>query len=82
MTEQQEITLGEIQRTLLRLEAGQEKLTDAIAPLSGLQIRVHTAERDIEDLQTDVKGAMRGAATVSGGISVLAFVASLWAGHK
>jgi hypothetical protein len=74
MTNEQEVTLGEIYRSLMRLEK-------AIEPLLALPSRVEATEVNIRELQTDMKSVRRDAAAVSGGLGVIAFLAS-WVLHK
>jgi hypothetical protein len=82
MTDQQDLSLGEIQRSLVRIEANQAKFAEALQPIIGLQIRVDGHDDEIRDLREDMKAVTGKAATVAGGISVLAFLGSLLPWHK
>lgn len=82
MTPQDDVTLGEIYRTVKRLEAALEAVQQSVAPIPTLVVRVGAAEDDIEDLRNDMKAVRRDAAVVSGGIGVAAFIASLMPWHK
>ena len=82
MTDQQEISFGEIQRSLARIEATQAKFAEALQPIIGLQIRVDGHDKDISALQEDVKSVTAKAATVAGGIGVLGVLANLLPWHK
>jgi len=57
-----DVTLGEIHRTVKRIEA-------TLAPLVTLGVRVDNAEQDILELRTDVKSVTAKATFVSGSIA-------------
>lgn len=82
MTQQAEVTLGEIYRTVQRLEAALSIVQMSVEPIPVLVVRVDTAEQEIRDLRTDVKAVRRDAAVVSGGIGVMGFLASIWPWHR
>lgn len=82
MTQQAEVTLGEIYRTVQRLEAALSTVQMSVEPISVLVVRVDTAEQEIRDLRVDVKAVRRDAAVVSGGIGVMGFLASIWPWHR
>ena len=82
MTQQAEVTLGEIYRTVQRLEAALSTVQMSVEPIPVLVVRVDTAEQEIRDLRTDVKAVRRDAAVVSGGIGVMGFLASIWPWHR
>lgn len=60
--DQQDITLGEIARSVKRIE-------DAIAPLAALGVRMNVAERNIEDLDSKMESVQSKSAWISGAIS-------------
>lgn len=82
MTQQAEVTLGEIYRTVQRLEAALSTVQMSVEPIPVLVVRVDTAEQEIRDLRVDVKAVRRDAAVVSGGIGVMGFLASIWPWHR
>ena len=73
-----EVTLGEIYRTVQRLEEALRGVQESVSPIPGLVVRVQSSEDDIVELKTEMKSVRRDAAAVSGGIGALAFIASIW----
>lgn len=82
MTEQNEVTLGEIYRTVQRLESLARAVQESVEPIPVLVVRVTNAEREIADLRTQMQSVRRDAAMVSGGIGVMGFIASIWPWHR
>ena len=77
----QRVTLGEMARSLARIEAAVAVLqTYGSAPLQALSVRLHATEEDVADLKSDMKAVRKDAAMVSGGLGVIAFIASWF--HK
>ena len=77
-----EITLGEVVRTLQRLETTVNRMADSLAQLATVDVRVTNAEDHIRQLREDVHAVNMKSAVISGGVSALAFMASLWPWHK
>jgi len=77
-----DITLGEVARTLVRLEAMVTRLADSLATLSAVDARVANVESDLHALRSDVDRVTTRSAYISGGVSALAFVAGLWPWNK
>jgi hypothetical protein len=88
----QEVTLGEIYRSLQRLEAAflahqadtrtknhelVAKIQEAIVPLGALHIRIESAEDRLDKLEPRVENAAINAAFMAGGIALLGFVISM-----
>ena len=73
-----EVTLGEIYRTVRRLEAVLEGVQGSVEHIPTLVLRVSAVEDDVVELKTDMKTVRRDAAVMSGGIGVAAFLASIW----
>jgi hypothetical protein len=88
----QEVTLGEIYRSLQRLEAAflthqsdtriknhdlVAKIQEAIMPLGALHIRVQSAEDRLDKLEPRVDTVAVNAAFMAGGIALLGFVISM-----
>lgn len=76
-----DVTLGEIGRAVKRIEAQLATLTkdvsDALVTASTLNLRMKTAETDIERIDGDVKAVSTQAARISGAVGLLAFISSL-----
>lgn len=79
---QDEVTLGEIYRTVQRLELAVSAVQSSVEPIPVLVVRVAATEREIAELRMQMQAVRRDAAVVSGGIGVMAFLASLWPWHR
>lgn len=92
MTDEQ-ITLGETYRLVERIdrrvaELSQEvrdrhhalanAMNEQIGPISVIKVRVDEAEGDIADLRGEMKDVKKDAAFLSGGISLAAFILSVF----
>ena len=92
MTDEQ-ITLGETYRLVERIdrrvaELSQEvrdrhhalsnTVNEQIGPLSVLKVRVDEAKNEIDDLRGEMKDVKKDAAFLSGGISLAAFILSVF----
>lgn len=89
MTPDNDKTLGEISRSVDRIETAVSELRAdvrdrthklandmhaMVAPLSALGIRMDVAERNIGELHTKVEGIEVKSAAIAGGIGVIAYI--------
>lgn len=91
MTEN-EVTLGEIYRSLQRLEAAfvahqqdsrtknhelVAKIQSLVAPMGAFDVRLTTVETRVEKMEPRVDGVVVNAAFIAGGIATLGFLISV-----
>lgn len=80
-----DITLGEIARTVKRIEERLESLSkevrEAVLANASLGTRMLATEQDVTKLESDVKNISAKSAAISGGIGALAFIANWLRGH-
>ena len=87
-----EVTLGEIYRSVQRLEAALithqvdvrqknhelvDKIQRLVAPMGAFDVRLHTVEDRVEKLEPRVDSVTTNAAFVAGGIAAIGFLITL-----
>jgi hypothetical protein len=72
-----EVTLGEIYRTVTRLELVMADVSDKLEQVGPLVVRVTSAEVRLDKLEPTVHRTAFYAATVTGGIAVGSFLIAL-----
>jgi len=76
MTEQQDVTLGEMARSLERIEHAVIALQATVLPLGALTVRVDAAESRLDKIEPKVDSITFNAATTSGGVAAIAWLLS------
>lgn len=76
MTEQQDVTLGEMARSLARIEHAVFALQATVVPLGALMARMEKAEERLNKIEPKVDSVLFNAATVSGGVAGIAWLLS------
>ena len=76
MIEQQDVTLGEMARSLARIENAVTGLQQTVLPLGALTVRVDSIEARVEKIEPKVDRVIFNAATISGGVAAMAWLLS------
>lgn len=76
MTDQQDVTLGEMARSLARIETAVVTLQATVLPLGALMVRVEKAEDLLDKIEPKVDRVLFNAATISGGVAAIAWLLS------